>query len=129
MRRIVVWLLWGVASLSGMYQIMRLSLVPVSMILSAQNGEPWAAQRGYWLGGLIVSVILLVVYGFPGFALYTSSIGTFWPGAGVHIVFSILSLPGVGHPILPGSGLLLLASLPCIRFPERRSLPQRANRP
>ena len=121
MRRYSVLILWGVASLYGLWRGVRLAFFRVATQATVvPGGQPEVVEPAFFPGGIIVLVVAIVLYAMLGHLAYTRQYGLFRLVAGVHIALSLLSLPSVGWLFLPSSGLLLLAIIFSFVLPDRR---------
>jgi hypothetical protein len=123
MRQQVVWMLWGLASIYGLWRGVRLAFFPIAMQATeqaARPGDPLAPEvmsPDFFAAGLPLLVMLLVMYLVLGYTLYSRQYTIFQFVAGVHIVLSLLG-GSIAWLFLPSSALLLLAILLLVALPR-----------
>lgn len=124
MRRQLVWLLWTLGSLYGLWRGIRLALFPTGVHATTSAVPPGASPAPeivtptYFILGIPVFLILIGMYTFLGYALYIRFYAAFRALASVYIALVIVSAISVGRPFLPSAGLLALAVILSIGLSE-----------
>jgi hypothetical protein len=121
-RRVLIWVLWALATLSALWGAGYLAFGPstTTAIISGSSSSPqqtMTIERTPVFGGIFVFLGFVVVYAVLGHALYIRHYGAFRVVAGVYIVLALLAI-SVGFLFRPSALLLLIAALLTIGMPQ-----------
>ncbi len=118
MRRSGVLILWGLASLNGLWRGIRLAFPRVAMQGSiTADGGLEIIEPAFFPMGIIVLLVLLVIYAGLGLAAYDQQYAGFRLLAAVHIALSVNAV-SVGRLFWSSSALLLLAVVLSFVLPD-----------
>jgi hypothetical protein len=111
-RKKLVIVCYALAAAYGLWRGIRIAFFPIAMMSTLPaNGGAESIQPTFIPERIPIFIVILLVYGAIGYALYMGAINAFRIMSIGHIALSLLSLPSVGSLFLPSSLLLLIAVL------------------